>query len=58
MGGTECSHARALMHKLNIIDIYTNSWTDPTFKRGPNGWTEKAIEIGVTKVIRFKTLSN
>lgn len=58
-GGTSSDiEARSLTHKMNEIDIYSNSWgeSDDTDFGGPDDIVHRAIMRGISKV-RFKILN-
>ena len=48
----------SLTHRMNAIDIYSNSWgeSDDTDFGGPDNIVQHAIKRGISKV-RFKTLN-
>ena len=51
---TDAGRASALSHKLDKIDIYSNSWgpgDTATEVEGPETLTQRAIERGIKQVI-------
>lgn len=50
---TDATESAALLHKIEMIDIYSNSWGpgDVGFEvDGPGILTSKALELGIQKV--------
>ena len=50
---TDATEAAALLHKIELIDIYSNSWGPGDMGwevDGPGVLTSKAIELGIEQV--------
>lgn len=58
---TDATESAALLHKIEMIDIYSNSWGpgDAGFEvQGPGILSAKALELGIQKVSLVNCLQN